>query len=90
MENHNPHFYKLKEAVDKDDKIKFSVQQQIMSTIFNNDLKANANLGTEIEPEQLGKMMTRDGDDDQNTADNSSADDVIVINFDEKKLEQMQ
>jgi len=53
MENHNPHFYKLKEAVDKDDRIKFAVQQQIMSTNFNNHLKANPSLGTEIEPEQM-------------------------------------
>ena len=41
-------------------------------------------------------MMTlNDGEDDQNssgkgTADNSSADDVIVINFDQDKLNQMQ
>lgn len=94
MENHNPHFYKLKEAVDKDDRIKFAVQQQIMSTNFNAHLKANPSLGTEIQPEMMQHMMTlNDGDQDDSakgTADNSSADDVIVIDFDENKLNKMQ
>ena len=40
----------------------------------------------------MQKMMTlNDGDEAaQGTADNSSADDVIVIDFDENKLNQMQ
>lgn len=95
MENHNPHFYKLKEVVDKDDRIKFAIQEQIMSTVFNKHLKANPNLGTEIAPEELGKMMTmNDGEQNQidSTADNSSAGTATSDDgaFDANKLNQIE